>query len=80
MMLSDFMAFYFSDAWQAIDWERPHRFLDQELQKIVPESDTGRRVVDSSAHRDPKQPRIRLRRAHDDLPLPHLRPLPPAGG
>ena len=46
MMLSDFMAFYFSDAWQAIDWERPHRFLDQELQKIVPESDTGRRVVD----------------------------------
>ena len=44
-MLSDFMAFYFSDAWQAIDWERPHRFLDQELQKIVPESDTGRRVV-----------------------------------
>ncbi|HEX5678819.1 MAG TPA: DUF4351 domain-containing protein [Alcanivorax sp.] len=46
MMLSDFMAFYFYDAWQAIDWERPHRFLDQELQKIVPESDTGRRVVD----------------------------------
>ncbi|MCK5887058.1 MAG: DUF4351 domain-containing protein [Alcanivorax sp.] len=46
IMLADFMAFYFPDAWQAIDWQQPHRFLDQELQKIVPESGTGRRVVD----------------------------------
>ena len=46
IMLADFMAFYFPDAWRAIDWQQPHRFLDQELQKIVPESDTGRRVVD----------------------------------
>ena len=46
IMLADFMAFYFPDAWRAIDWERPHRFLDQELQKIVPESGIGRRVVD----------------------------------
>lgn len=46
VMLPDFMAFYFPDAWLAIDWQQPHRFLDQELQKIVPESYTGRRVVD----------------------------------
>ena len=46
IMLADFMAFYFPSAWKAIDWEQPHRFLDQELQKILPESDTGRRVVD----------------------------------
>ena len=46
IMLADFMAFYFPDAWQAIDWQQPYRFLDQELQKILPESDTGRRVVD----------------------------------
>ena len=46
IMLADFMAFYFPDAWQAIDWQQPHRFLDQELQKILPESGTGRRVVD----------------------------------
>ena len=45
IMLADFMAFYFPDAWRAIDWQQPHRFLDQELQKIVPESGTGRRVV-----------------------------------
>ena len=46
IMLPDFMAFYFPDAWRAIDWSRPHRFLDQELRKILPESETGRRVVD----------------------------------
>ncbi len=46
VMLPDFMAFYFPDAWLAIDWQLPYRFLDQELQKIVPESDIGRRVVD----------------------------------
>ena len=46
IMLADFMAFYFPDAWRAIDWQQPHRFLDQELQKILPESGTGRRVVD----------------------------------
>ena len=46
IMLAEFMAFYFPDAWQAIDWQQPHRFLDQELQKILPESGTGRRVVD----------------------------------
>lgn len=45
-MLPDFMAFYFPKACWAIDWGKPHRFLDQELQKIVPASDTGRRVVD----------------------------------
>ncbi|HCI10077.1 MAG TPA: cytosolic protein, partial [Alcanivorax sp.] len=42
IMLAEFMAFYFPDAWQAIDWQQPHRFLDQELQKILPESGTGR--------------------------------------
>ncbi|MFP1679129.1 hypothetical protein ACLD02_10540 [Alloalcanivorax sp. C16-2] len=45
-MLPDFMAFYFPDAWQSIDWTKSHRFLDQELRKIVPESNTGQRVVD----------------------------------
>ncbi|ASK34841.1 DUF4351 domain-containing protein [Alloalcanivorax mobilis] len=46
IMLPDFIAFYFPGAWRAIDWQQPYRFLDQELQKIVPESHTGRRVVD----------------------------------
>ncbi|MBF5056180.1 hypothetical protein Y5W_01474 [Alcanivorax sp. 521-1] len=46
IMLADFMAFYFPDAWRAIDWQQPHHLLDQELQKIVPESSTGRCVVD----------------------------------
>src|SRR5690606_6106390 len=30
----------------AIDWHQPHRFLDQELRKILPEAATGNRRVD----------------------------------
>ena len=55
IMLAEFMAFYFPDAWQAIDWQQPHRFLDQELQKmgkrikwlILPlhESETDRHLI-----------------------------------
>lgn len=40
------MAFFFSKAHQDIDWQKPHEFLDKELQKIVPEAETGNRLVD----------------------------------
>jgi len=46
-LLPDFLAFYFSEIHQAIDFEMGFEFLDKELQKILPqEDDTGQRVVD----------------------------------
>jgi hypothetical protein len=42
----EFMAFYFPNAYTAIDWSTPYHFLDQELRTIVPQSAQGKRVVD----------------------------------
>ena len=42
----DFMRFFFKQAYGEIDWKRPYAFLDQELQKIIPDSETGNRRVD----------------------------------
>lgn len=41
-----FLAFFLAEAHADIDWNRGYEFLDKELQKIVPESETGRRTVD----------------------------------
>jgi len=49
VMLPEFMAFYFPDAAAHIDWQQPHRFLDQELQQIMPDAESGKRVVDKLA-------------------------------
>jgi len=46
-LLPEFLAFYFREIYQAIDFEKGYEFLDKELQKILPlEDDTGKRVVD----------------------------------
>jgi hypothetical protein len=46
-MLPEFLAFYFPEIHQAIDFGKGFEFLDKELQKILPqEDDTGKRVVD----------------------------------
>ena len=42
----DFMRFFFMQAYEEIDWKRKYTFLDQELQKIIPKSETGGRRVD----------------------------------
>lgn len=42
----DFMHFFFPHAYEDIDWKRQYHFLDQELQKIIPDSETGNRRVD----------------------------------
>ncbi len=44
--LPDFLAFYFPAAHAAIDWARPHVFLDQELAQICHDSALGRRLAD----------------------------------
>lgn len=42
----DFIAFFFPQAHAGVDWERGYQFLDKELQKVVRDSETGRRRVD----------------------------------
>ncbi|MFN3335574.1 MAG: hypothetical protein ACK47M_24010 [Caldilinea sp.] len=46
LLFAEFMAFFFPDAYVAIDWSRGHEYLDKELQKITADADTGRRTVD----------------------------------
>lgn len=41
-----FMAFFLPEAHADIDWGRGYEMLDKEFQKIIPESEQGRRVVD----------------------------------
>ena len=45
-LFDPFMAFFFPDAHREIDWTQPYDMLEQELQKIRPESEQGRRVAD----------------------------------
>lgn len=42
----EFMAFYFPDAYAAIDWSKKYSFLDNELRAIFPEAEVSNRVVD----------------------------------
>ncbi len=46
LLFVEFMAFFFPDAYAAIDWTRGHEYLDKELQKITADAETGRRTVD----------------------------------
>jgi hypothetical protein len=41
-----FLAFFLPQAHAEIDWSRGYEMLDKELQKIVPESEQRRRIVD----------------------------------
>jgi hypothetical protein len=42
----EFMAFYFPDAAQRIDWSAGHEFLDTELRQVVQDAELGRRHAD----------------------------------
>jgi hypothetical protein len=44
--LPEFFAFFFPDAYTAIDWERGFDFLDQELRQVVRDAELGKRFVD----------------------------------
>jgi Domain of unknown function (DUF4351) len=41
-----FMAFFFPEAYRAIDWHKGFDFLDSELQQVTLEAETGKRIVD----------------------------------
>lgn len=44
-----FLEFFFTLAYDAIDWTRPYEFLDTELQQLEPDAEIGRRFVDKVA-------------------------------
>jgi hypothetical protein len=63
----EFMAFYFPRAHAAIDWSRPHVFLDQELAALSRDAALGKRLLDKlvSVHvRDEANPFALLTVAH----------------
>ncbi|TFW21060.1 transposase [Duganella callida] len=61
----EFMAFYFNDAYAAIDWSRPYAFLDQELAALSHDAAQGRRLLD-------KLVRVHLRDGGEQWVLVHL--------
>ena len=44
--LPDFIAFFFPDVYDQIDWEQGFEFLDQELRQVVRDAELGKRFVD----------------------------------
>lgn len=44
--LPEFLAFFFPEAYAAIDWDRGYSFLDKELRQIVRQAESGSRRVD----------------------------------
>lgn len=62
---ADFMAFYFPDAHAAIDWSRPHIFLDQELAALTRAGEARPRRLD-------KLVRVYLRHGGEQWVLIHL--------
>ncbi len=44
--LEEFMAFFFPDVHQGIDWKTEYLFLDKKLQQVVRDAELGRRLVD----------------------------------
>ncbi len=43
---SEFISFYFPEAYDGIDWSKEHIFLDQELRAVVQDAELGTRFVD----------------------------------
>ena len=41
-----FVAFFFPEAYGAIDWTRDYEFLDKELQQVVRDAELGKRYAD----------------------------------
>ena len=62
---SEFMAFYFPLAHAAIDWSRPHDFLNQELAALSHDAELGNRLLD-------KLVRVHLRDGGEQWVLVHL--------
>jgi hypothetical protein len=46
LFFQEFLAYYFPAAHRGIDWSRGYETLDKELQQVIREAESGRRVVD----------------------------------
>ncbi len=44
--LPEFIAFFFPDVYDQIDWEQGFEFLDKELRQVVRDAELGKRFVD----------------------------------
>ncbi|MEK7729776.1 MAG: cytosolic protein [candidate division KSB1 bacterium] len=64
-LFEDFLSFFFPELHQDIDFSKPPEFLDNELQQIAVESETGKRVVDKLA-------KVYLRNGSEKWLLIHL--------
>lgn len=42
----EFIQLLFPESYAEIDWLKPHEFLDNELQKVVRDADSGRKYTD----------------------------------
>ncbi|WP_206054830.1 hypothetical protein [Nitrosococcus wardiae] len=62
---SEFMAFFFPQSYEDIDWNRGYIFLDKELQQVVRDAELGRRLVD-------KLVRVYGKDGEEDLVLVHI--------
>lgn len=60
-----FFAFFYPEIFQDIDWSHPPRHLDKELQKLAPDSRTGRKIPDGLVQ-------VRRRGGEDALVLVHI--------
>jgi hypothetical protein len=60
-----FMAFFFPEAYGAIDWRKGFDFLDSELQQVTLEAETGKRIVD-------KLVKVYLRNGREEWLLLHI--------
>ncbi len=45
----NFLEFFFPAVYSIIDWTKPYEFLDSELQKLEPDAEIGKRLVDKVA-------------------------------
>ncbi|MCI0617689.1 cytosolic protein [bacterium] len=45
-LFEDFLRFFFPDIYRDVDFSKGYQFLDNELQKIIKGSNTGKRIVD----------------------------------
>jgi Domain of unknown function (DUF4351) len=60
-----FMAFFFPEAYGAIDWSKGFDFLDSELQQVTREAETGKLIVD-------KLVKVYLRNGQEEWLLLHI--------
>jgi hypothetical protein len=63
----EFMAFYFPEAHEAINWAQGHTFLDKELRQVIRDAASGRRFVDVLGRVTGRDDKARLLYVHVEV-------------